>query len=64
MASFKLADIVVDRVVCGLGETSDGELLYMLTNCQDANIDIVCEISGKIPVELEHPDRHQGDRVE
>lgn len=48
MASFKLADIVVDRVVCGLGETSDGELLYMLTNCQDANIDITSDSTDAV----------------
>lgn len=38
--AFKLGDLVVDRIITGLAENSKGELLYTLTNLQEASINI------------------------
>lgn len=41
--AFKLGDLVVDRIVNGVAENSKGELLYLLTNLQEATIDITAD---------------------
>lgn len=41
--AFKLGDLVVDRIVTGVGENSAGQLLYTLTNLQEASINISAE---------------------
>ena len=38
--AFKLGDLVVDRIVLGVGEDHAGNLLYTLTNLQEGTIDI------------------------
>lgn len=38
--AFKLGDLVVDRIITGVAENSRGELLYTLTNLQEASINI------------------------
>lgn len=38
--SFKLGDLLVDRIVTGVAESTSGKLLYTLTNLQDASIEI------------------------
>lgn len=38
--AFKLGDLVVDRIIMGVAEKSDGTLLYTLTNLQEATIEI------------------------
>lgn len=40
---FKLGDLIVDRIVEGVAENSAGELLYRLTNLQEATIDITAD---------------------
>ena len=42
--AFKLGDLVIDRIVNGVAETTSGnELLYLLTNLQEASINITSE---------------------
>lgn len=41
--AFKLGDLIVDRIVTGVAEKSDGTLLYTLTNLQEATIEISAE---------------------
>lgn len=41
--AFKLGDLVIDRIVNGVAENSRGELLYLLTNLQEATIDITAD---------------------
>ena len=41
--SFKLGDIVVDRVLLGVAEDFDDNLLYVLSQLADANIDVTAE---------------------
>lgn len=41
--AFKLGDLIVDRIVTGVAENSRGELLYTLTNLQEATIDITAD---------------------
>lgn len=41
--AFKLGDLVIDRIVNGVAENSKGELLYLLTNLQEATIDITAD---------------------
>lgn len=41
--TFKLDDIIIDRIQYGVAETFDGELLYTLTQLADATIDITAE---------------------
>lgn len=41
--AFKLGDLVVDRIIMGVAEKSDGTLLYTLTNLQEATIDITAD---------------------
>ena len=41
--AFKLGDLVIDRIVEGIAEKSDGTLLYRLTNLQEATIDITAD---------------------
>lgn len=40
---FKLGDIVVDRVLLGVAEDFDDNLLYVLSQLADANIDVTAE---------------------
>lgn len=41
--AFKLGDLIIDRIIVGVAESSDGTLLYTLTNLQDATIDITSD---------------------
>lgn len=41
--SFKLGDIVIDRIQYGIAEDFDGKILYALTQLADATIDITAE---------------------
>lgn len=41
--AFALGDLVIDRIVDGVAEASDGTLLYTLTNLQEATIDITAD---------------------
>lgn len=41
--AFKLGDLVIDRIVNGVAENSRGELLYLLTNLQEASISITAD---------------------
>ncbi len=41
--AFKLGDLLVDRIVLGVAENSQGQLLYTLTNLQEATIDITAD---------------------
>lgn len=41
--AFKLGDLVIDRIVNGVAENSDGDLLFLLTNLQEATIDITAD---------------------
>lgn len=41
--AFKLGDLVIDRIITGVAESSAGELLYILTNLQEATIDITAD---------------------
>lgn len=42
--AFKLGDLVIDRIVNGVAETTSGqELLYLLTNLQEASINITSD---------------------
>lgn len=41
--AFKLGDLVIDRIVEGVAEKSDGTLLYRLTNLQEATIDVTAD---------------------
>lgn len=41
--AFKLGDLVIDRIVDGVAENSKGELLYLLTNLQEATISITAD---------------------
>ena len=41
--AFKLGDLIVDRIVNGVAENSNGELLYNLSNLQEATIDITAD---------------------
>lgn len=41
--AFKLGDIVVDRILLGVAENFDGELLYILSQLADGTIDITAE---------------------
>lgn len=41
--AFKLGDLVIDRIVNGVAENSKGELLYLLTNLQEASISITAD---------------------
>ena len=41
--AFSLGDLLVDRIIMGTAEKSDGTLLYTLTNLQEATIDISAE---------------------
>lgn len=41
--AFKLGDLVIDRIVSAVGESTQGELLYVLTNLQEATIDITAD---------------------
>lgn len=46
--SFKLNDIVIDRVHSGVAETLEGELLYLLTQLADATIDVTAETKDAV----------------
>lgn len=46
--SFKLNDIVIDRVHSGVAESLDGELLYLLTQLADATIDVTAETKDAV----------------
>ena len=46
--SFKLGDLIVDRIIMGTAEGSDGKLLYTLTNLQDATIEISSESTDAV----------------
>lgn len=41
--AFKLGDLVIDRIVDGVAENSRGELLYILTNLQEATINVTAD---------------------
>lgn len=41
--AFKLGDLVIDRIVNGVAENSKGELQFLLTNLQEATIDITAD---------------------
>lgn len=41
--AFKLGDLVIDRIISAVAENSQGELLYVLTNLQEATIDITAD---------------------
>ena len=41
--AFKLGDLIIDRIVEGIAEKSDGTLLYRLTNLQEATINITAD---------------------
>lgn len=41
--AFALGDLVIDRIVSGVAENSSHELLYTLTNLQEATIDITAD---------------------
>lgn len=41
--AFRLGDLVVDRIIMGVAEKSDGTLLYTLTNLQEATIEITAD---------------------
>lgn len=41
--AFKLGDLIIDRIVEGVAEKSNGELLYRLTNLQEATINITAD---------------------
>ena len=40
---FRLGDLVIDRIVDGVAENSRGELLYLLTNLQEATINVTAD---------------------
>lgn len=41
--AFRLGDLVIDRIITAVAENSNGELLYTLTNLQDASINITAD---------------------
>lgn len=42
--AFKLGDLIVDRIVSGVAESTDGtQLLYLLTNLQEASINVTAD---------------------
>ena len=41
--AFKLGDLIIDRIVNGVAENSAGQLLYLLTNLQEASINITAD---------------------
>lgn len=41
--AFRLGDLVIDRIVNGVAENSNGQLLYLLTNLQEASISITAD---------------------
>lgn len=41
--AFKLGDLIIDRIISGVAENSKGELLYQLTNLQEASISITAD---------------------
>ena len=41
--AFRLGDLIVDRIIMGTAEDSNGNLLYTLTNLQDASIEITAD---------------------
>lgn len=46
--AFMLGDLLVDRILYGIGENSKGELLYTLTNLQEATIDISADSTDAV----------------
>ena len=46
--AFKLGDLIIDRIIVGVAENSNGDLLYTLTNLQDATITISSETSEAV----------------
>ncbi len=41
--AFNLGDLIIDRIVLGVAEDSRGNLLYSLTNLQEATISITAD---------------------
>lgn len=41
--AFKLGDLVIDRIVNGVAENSAGKLLFLLTNLQEASIEVTAD---------------------
>ena len=41
--AFKLGDLVIDRIVNGVAENSAGQLLFLLTNLQEASIEVTAD---------------------
>lgn len=41
--AFKLGDLVIDRIVDGVAENSRGELQFILTNLQEASIEVTAD---------------------
>lgn len=41
--AFKLDDFVIDRIIYGVAESFDGDLLYVLTQLSDASINVTAE---------------------
>ena len=41
--AFKLGDLVIDRIVNGVAENSNGEMLFLLTNLQEASIEVTAD---------------------
>ena len=41
--AFKLGDLVIDRIISGVGEDHEGKLLYNLTNIQEGSIEITAD---------------------
>lgn len=46
--AFKLGDLVVDRIINGVAEKSNGDLLYTLTNLQEASIEITADSTDAV----------------
>lgn len=41
--AFKLGDLVIDRIVDGVAENSRGDLQFILTNLQEASIEVTAD---------------------
>lgn len=41
--AFKLDDFIVDRILYGIAENSEGDILYSLTQLSDASISVSAE---------------------
>lgn len=46
--AFKLGDLLVDRIIMGVAQNSQGQLLYTLKNLQDATIQITADSTDAV----------------